>query len=110
MTSVAVVGLGYWGPNLARNFAALPDSELAGSATAMPSASRAHGGRVPRRPGHGSVDELLADPELDAVVVATPVPTHADLARAGAGGGQARVRGEAAGPVGGRRGVGGGRR
>ena len=78
--TVGVVGLGYWGPNLARNFDRLADSELRwicdGSeasrdrwATAFPSA------RV-----SSDLDELLADPELDAIVVATPVPTHAALA------------------------------
>jgi hypothetical protein len=37
--AVAVVGLGYWGPNLARNFDALPGLSSAGSATARPSGS-----------------------------------------------------------------------
>jgi len=79
--SVGLVGLGYWGPNLARNFAALPQSELAwicdGSEEQLAQAA-------PRFPGartSTSVDELLADPDLDAVVVATPVPTHAELAQ-----------------------------
>jgi predicted dehydrogenase len=77
---VGVVGLGYWGPNLARNFAALPGSELRwlcdGDETALARASDAL--RGPRTTT--SFDEMLADPELDAVAIATPVPTHADLA------------------------------
>jgi predicted dehydrogenase len=77
---VGVVGLGYWGPNLARNFAALPGSELRwlcdGDEAALARASDAL--RGPR--ATTSYDELLADPELDAVAIATPVPTHADLA------------------------------
>ena len=48
-------------------------------------------------------DELLADPELDAVVIATPVPTHYELARRALEAGQARARREAAGDEGRRR-------
>jgi predicted dehydrogenase len=78
--SVAVVGLGYWGPNLARNFAALPQCELTwicdGSEERLAQAeSRFPGARLTT-----SLDELLGDPALDAVAVATPVPTHSDLA------------------------------
>jgi predicted dehydrogenase len=77
---VGVVGLGYWGPNLARNFAAVPGSEVRwlcdGDEEALARAADAL--RGPRTTT--SVDEMLADPELDAVAIATPVPTHADLA------------------------------
>jgi predicted dehydrogenase len=77
---IAVVGLGYWGPNLARNFAALPGTELRwlcdADTTALERASDAL--RGPRTTT--SLDEVLADPEVDAVAIATPVPTHADLA------------------------------
>jgi predicted dehydrogenase len=81
VTSVAVVGLGYWGPNLARNFAALPDSELAWICDGDAERLERMATSFPGARTSGSVDELLADPELDALVVATPVPTHADLAR-----------------------------
>jgi predicted dehydrogenase len=78
--SVGVVGLGYWGPNLARNFDALPQSELAwicdGSEEQLAHAAT----RFREARTTTSVDELLEDPDLDAVVVATPVPTHAPLA------------------------------
>jgi len=79
--SVGVVGLGYWGPNLARNFAALPQSRLAwvcdqAEAQLAQMAVRFPGVRTTTR-----LDELLEEPALDAVVVATPVPTHAALAQ-----------------------------
>jgi predicted dehydrogenase len=77
---VGVVGLGYWGPNLARNFAALPDCELAWCCDASEAARARVGPSFPRARFTGSLDELLADPALDAVAVATPVPTHAELA------------------------------
>ncbi len=79
---VGVVGLGYWGPNLARNFAALPGAELRwccdGRRGRPRRAARAasRGARFTddaRRPARPT-------PTLDAVVLATPVPTHADLA------------------------------
>ena len=47
----------------------------------MPPPTRARAGRrASRRARTATLDELLADPELDAVVIATPVPTHAELA------------------------------
>jgi predicted dehydrogenase len=77
---LGVAGLGYWGPNLARNFAAIPGCELTWLCDADPAArerlSRAH----PRATATAELDDLLADDALDAVVLATPVPTHADLA------------------------------
>ena len=80
---VGVAGLGYWGPNLARNFQALDGCELRRCADPSESArERARSLLGPSVAIGASVDELLADPELDAVVVATPVPTHAQLAEA----------------------------
>ena len=72
MTRVGVVGLGYWGPNLARNFDRLPEAELAWICDAS-EAARARW--APAFPGAG------VDDALDAVAVATHVPTHADLAQ-----------------------------
>jgi predicted dehydrogenase len=77
---VAVVGLGYWGPNLARNLASLPGCELAWLCDGAPAALQRAGARFPGARATAEVEELLADPALDAIVVATPVPTHADLA------------------------------
>ena len=78
---VAVVGLGYWGPNLARNFDALPQAELAwicdGSREQLERARPS----FPKTRVTTALDEVLADPGLQAVAIATPVPTHADLAR-----------------------------
>ena len=77
---VGVVGLGYWGPNLARNFSAVPGCELAYLCDAEPAARERLARLFPGAVAAGDLDELLADPSLDAVVLATPVPTHADLA------------------------------
>ncbi len=80
MTSVGVAGLGYWGPNLARNLAALPGCELRWLCDADPDARARVGARFPGARLAADLDELLGDDELDAVVLATPVPTHAPLA------------------------------
>jgi predicted dehydrogenase len=77
---VGVVGLGYWGPNLARNFAAIPGCELAYLCDADPATRERLARLFPGAAPAADLDELLADPALDAVVLATPVPTHAELA------------------------------
>jgi predicted dehydrogenase len=79
-TTVAVVGLGYWGPNLARNFAMLPHSELRWCCDARPGSRDQVTSAFPGTRWTADFDDLLADPELDAVALATPVPTHAELA------------------------------
>ena len=78
MTSVGVVGLGYWGPNLARNF-----SELGALTWLCDLDEGLRASFAARYPGvrvTGDLDELLAS-DVDAVVIATPVPTHHALAK-----------------------------
>ncbi|MBV8480797.1 MAG: Gfo/Idh/MocA family oxidoreductase, partial [Actinobacteria bacterium] len=75
---IGVVGLNYWGPNLARNFAELGelswicdlDEERLASAEA----------RHPAATATTSYEELLAS-DVEGVVIATPVPTHYALAK-----------------------------
>jgi predicted dehydrogenase len=77
---VGVAGLGYWGPNLARNFASIPGCELSWCCDPDEEARR---GALKSFPGvrvSAELEDLLADEELDAVALATPVPTHASLA------------------------------
>jgi predicted dehydrogenase len=75
---VGVVGLGYWGPNLARNFSRL--AELAWICDDSPERVERHTGAFPGARATTSLDDLLDDDKLDAVALATPVPTHAVLA------------------------------
>jgi len=77
VTRLAVVGLGYWGPNIARNIDAMADVELAWVADDDPR-RLARGFGAARTTD--SLDELLADEALDGVLLATPVPTHGELA------------------------------
>lgn len=79
MINVAVVGAGYWGPNLIRNFIACPDTNL--TAVCDRDAARLQKVLAPY-PGVepiGDFDELLSRKDIDAVAIATPVGTHAPL-------------------------------
>lgn len=78
--SIGVVGLGYWGPNLARNFAALPGTALRWCCDADETIRARYAAQYPSTRFTAELDDLLGDPELDAIVLATPVPTHAALA------------------------------
>jgi len=77
---VGVVGLGYWGPNLARNLAAIAGCELRWLCDPDAPARERLAPSFPGARTSGDLAELLQDPQLDAVVLATPVPTHAELA------------------------------
>jgi predicted dehydrogenase len=77
---VGVAGLGYWGPNLVRNLNELSMAEAAWMCDLRPSVLEKVGRRFPGVRQTQDFDEMLADPELDAVAVVTPVATHYDLA------------------------------
>jgi predicted dehydrogenase len=72
-------GLGYWGPNLARNFGELAD--LRWLCDLSPDLLSEASIRHPQARTTTRFEEMLADPELDAIVIATPVVTHHELAR-----------------------------
>jgi predicted dehydrogenase len=78
----AVVGAGYWGPNLARNFAASGDWELVAVCDTDMDRATALAGRTGAGAAVASVDELLAEHDVDAVAVATPARTHHPVAMA----------------------------
>ena len=80
MIRVAVVGFGYWGPNLARNFNEVDGAEVATICDTRPEALKLARGRFPAATLTTSFDEVVTDPRIDAVVIATPVSTHAPLA------------------------------
>jgi predicted dehydrogenase len=78
---VAVVGLGYWGPNLVRVFADRIDTEVRWICDADRGRLDRRAARFPGVRATDAIDEILADDEVDAVVLATPVFTHYELAR-----------------------------
>jgi len=82
MMRVGVIGYGYWGPNLVRNFADLDDARVTVVADRrtdrLALAQRRYPGiRVTTDPW-----DLIGDPSVDAVVIATPVALHFELANA----------------------------
>jgi len=78
VTRVAQIGLGAWGVNLARNFAELADlAWICDQDETRVDSLRA---RFPATRFTDRFEDLLADDTVEAVVVATPVPTHAELA------------------------------
>jgi predicted dehydrogenase len=79
--NVAVVGYGYWGPNLVRNVMASPSLELAALCERDPERGYAFRSRALDVPIETDFDTLLLDPTLDAVLVATPPNTHYALCR-----------------------------
>jgi predicted dehydrogenase len=78
----AVVGLGYWGPNLVRNLQELESVELAAVCDLRRDALDAIGRRYPATRLTTSFDDVLADETIDAVAIATPVSSHYALASA----------------------------
>jgi predicted dehydrogenase len=78
---VGQVGLGGWGRNLLRNFSSLPECDLRWACDSDPETLGLH---APAHPGTrftARYQDLLDDPEVEAVVIATPVPSHFELAR-----------------------------
>jgi predicted dehydrogenase len=73
---IAVIGAGYWGPNLARNFSASADWTLAAVCDLDRDRAEKLAEKVGRVDIHSDLDELLARPDIDAVAVATPARTH----------------------------------
>jgi predicted dehydrogenase len=76
---VGQVGLGYWGRNLARNFDEV--AELASLCDVAEALREEFARRYPGARVTGDFEEMISSDELDAVVIATPVPTHYPLAR-----------------------------
>jgi predicted dehydrogenase len=81
MTGIGVIGYGYWGPNLVRNFAQVEDAEVVAVCDRrldrLDAAKKLH----PSVATYVEVSDMLDDAQVDAVAVATPVSTHFPLAK-----------------------------
>jgi predicted dehydrogenase len=77
---VAVVGCGYWGPNLIRNFNTSPTSTVVALCDPNEATLNRAGALAPTARRTATFDTLLTDPTVEAVAIATPVGTHAALA------------------------------
>jgi len=78
---IAVIGLGYWGPNLVRNLADTPGARAAMACDSDPERCAAIARRYPSLHVTSDLQEVMRSPDIDAVCIATPVATHYDLAR-----------------------------
>lgn len=79
---VAVIGLGYWGPNWVRVMQGLADCDLVAVCDQQPAALARIAQQLPPTVAtHLQVQAILDDPTCTAVVIATDIPTHADLVR-----------------------------
>jgi predicted dehydrogenase len=79
MIKIGVIGYGYWGPNLVRNFAEMPRVRVAAVADLDQKKLDLVARRFPAVKTSTNFQDLLRDPEIDAVAVATPVNTHFEL-------------------------------
>jgi len=77
--SVGLVGLGYWGPNIARNLLRSPNAELRWLCDLSTELHERHRSGFPKVRFTTELDDLLGDDTLDAIVIASPVPTHHSL-------------------------------
>jgi predicted dehydrogenase len=82
MIHMGFVGYGYWGPNLVRNFMELPQAKVVAVADQDPTKLEIVSRRYPRVDVTTDVRDLLRNPTIDAIAIATPVATHYELGMA----------------------------
>ena len=80
MTGIAVIGYGYWGPNLVRNFSLATSAAVVAVCDQRAERLDTVHKLYPAIATYTNVDEMLVDPAVDAVAIATPVNTHFPLA------------------------------
>ena len=76
-----MVGFGYWGPNIVRNIVERPEFRLMGLCELDPRRASDFTRRHPGVPVESDLEQLLLDPRIRAVAIATPPRTHHELAR-----------------------------
>src|SRR5262245_33263435 len=82
MTNIGIIGYGYWGPNLVRNFAETPEAKVAAVADLDKTKLQLVERRCPLVKTTTNFHDLLADSSIDAIAIATPVGTHFELGMA----------------------------
>jgi predicted dehydrogenase len=82
MVRLGIVGLGHWGPNYLRIFSDMDQVTVAACAEIDPSKSSKYSPRYPRVRFTSDPDEIFNDPDIQAVVIATPTSSHHELAHA----------------------------
>jgi predicted dehydrogenase len=79
---VGLIGLGYWGPNLIRNFSSNKNCELTAIADFQIEKLSKYKSLYPRIETYSTADEIIKNPGIDAIIIATPVFSHFQLAKA----------------------------
>jgi len=82
MTGVGIIGYGYWGPNLVRNFGEAPGARVVAVSDLRAERLAQVKARYPAVETTTDWRALVANPSVDAVIVATPVSSHFELAMA----------------------------
>jgi predicted dehydrogenase len=80
MVNIGVIGYGYWGPNLVRNFAETKDSRVVMVSDKRVERLKLVQSRFPLTEVSENPIDLINNPNIDAVVISTPVSTHFELA------------------------------
>jgi predicted dehydrogenase len=81
MIRIGVLGFGYWGPNVVRNFSNLPGCEVVSICDENPAMMKRAGQAYPSAHVSTNPSDVLTSPEIDAVAIVTPVGTHFELAQ-----------------------------
>jgi predicted dehydrogenase len=81
MITVAQIGCGYWGPNLLRNFSANPKCRVKWLADQSEQRQAYVRENYPQTQTTSEAETVINDPEVDAIVVATPASTHFEMAK-----------------------------
>lgn len=82
MIRIGVIGYGYWGPNIVRNFVEAPGAQVVGVSDLRPDRLKLVQTRHPGALVTQNHRELIESPDVDAIAIATPVSTHYELALA----------------------------
>ncbi len=82
MMKVGIIGLGYWGPNIIRNFSSIPNVQVALVSDLSGAARERSARNFPFAPVTADPMEVLRSKEIDIVAIVTPVFTHFELAKA----------------------------
>lgn len=82
LINMGVIGYGYWGPNLVRNFGELPGSQVLAVSDLSSERLAKVQALYPSMKTTKDYRDLLSDPKINAIAIATPVSTHFDLAMA----------------------------
>ena len=80
MTNIAQIGIGYWGPNLLRNLVSNKNCEVSRAVDLSPERREYVRRLYPTINVSDNLEDIYNDPKVEAVVIATPVATHFDLA------------------------------